>query len=118
MPELCLRPVQELARARKAGAEIHVLEPGRHETAVEALERPERALANRQGGRGGLLDLERAVPVAIGIPPAAAAAVVRSERVHQEQLARIGGEAREPAQLKRELVFTIGRREKAPICDW
>src|SRR6266542_864962 len=113
VPEMGLRPIEKFPRAGKAGAQIHVFEPGRDEAGVEAVEDSERALANRQGRGGGLLDLERAVPVAIRIPPAAAPAVVRSKRVHEEQLASVGREARKPTQLKRELVFVVGGSERS-----
>src|SRR6266508_462554 len=112
VPEMGLRPIEKFPRAGKAGAQIHVFEPGRDEAGIKAVEYSERALANCQGRGGCLLDFERAVSVAIRVPPAAAPAVVRSKRVHEEQLAHIGEDARKPAQLKRELVFAVGRSER------
>ena len=59
----------------------------------------------------GLLHRKGRVPVLVGVARAAPAGVVGREVVDQEQLARVGGETRQPAELKRPLVLAVGGRQ-------
>jgi hypothetical protein len=69
----------------------------------------EDALPDRQRCRGGLLDLERRGALDIRIARPAAAAVVRRDVIDEQQLPRVGREARKTAELKSELVLAVGR---------
>src|SRR5262249_51717122 len=82
------------AERPEAVAEIDILEPGGEKPLVEAPDLIERLATDRQGGRGGLLDLEHRFPIGVGIALPAASGIVRKEMVDEEQLARVGGERR------------------------
>src|SRR5438552_2116339 len=97
-----VRPEENPAFPNEAGAQIDVFEPRGHETAVEAAQLPEDALPDRERCRSGLLDLERRFALDVRIARPAAAAVVRNDVIDEQQLPRVGREARKTAELKSE----------------
>src|SRR5262249_57496612 len=87
--------------------------PGGHEPFVEAVHVAEGVRTDGQRGRGRLLDCERAAAVFLRVARRAAARVVREEVIEEEELAGVGGEAREAPDLEGELVLGPRRRQTA-----